>query len=137
MVAILMMPAKLATLGLLKIKVFWNKGWRHNFCLWSHQQHFIIWLNIADLVTWANFANSNLNFIGIWLEKPIFLRSVHGSSLIIWDWHLKFYINVAKWLKLKIRKFLGLISTVLEATGGKLVAGRGGFLPTPIVNRVN
>ena len=27
MVAILMMSAKLATLGLLKIKVFWNKGY--------------------------------------------------------------------------------------------------------------
>ena len=27
MVAILMMSAKLATLGLLKIKIFWNKGY--------------------------------------------------------------------------------------------------------------
>ena len=27
MVAILMMSAKMATLGLLKIKVFWNKGY--------------------------------------------------------------------------------------------------------------
>ena len=30
----------------------WNKGilkyrlWRHNFCLWRHQQNFIMWLNL-------------------------------------------------------------------------------------------
>ena len=33
MVAILMMPAKLATVGLLKIKIFWNKGYD---VLYSH-----------------------------------------------------------------------------------------------------
>ena len=39
MVTIFMMPAKMATLGLLKIKVFQNKG--YDFCSWCHQQNFI------------------------------------------------------------------------------------------------
>ena len=41
---------------------------------------------------------------------------------------LKFYTSVAKRLKLKVRKFLGLILTFVEVTGEKLV-GRGGILP--------
>ena len=50
---------------------------------------------------------------------------------------LKLYTNVAKGLKLKVRKFLGLIPTFVEVTGEKLVRGGGGgagevrfFLPS-------
>ena len=39
---------------------------------------------------------------------------------------LKFYNSVAKRLKLKFRKLLGLISTFAEVTGEKLVRGGGG-----------
>ena len=39
-VTILMMWAKMATLGLL---VFWNIGC-HNFCPWCHQQNFTTWI---------------------------------------------------------------------------------------------
>ena len=49
--------------------------------------------------------------------------------------NLRFYISVAKGLKLKVRKFWGLILTFVEVTGEKLVGGRGAFLP-PILNRV-
>ena len=35
--------------------------------------------------------------------------------------NLKFYTNVAKGLKLKVEKFLGLILTFVEVTGEKLV----------------
>ena len=48
---------------------------------------------------------------------------------------MKFYNNVAKGLKLKIRKVCGLIPTFVKVTGEKLVGG-GGFLATPILNRV-
>ena len=47
---------------------------------------------------------------------------------------LNFHTNVAKGLKLKVRKFLGLILTFVEVTGEKLV--EGAFLPPPILNRV-
>ena len=43
------------------------------------------------------------------------------------DLKLKFYISVAKGLKLKVRKFWWLIPTFVEITGEKLV-GVGAFL---------
>ena len=42
---------------------------------------------------------------------------------------LKFYTSMTKWLKLKDRKFWGLIPTFVEATGEKLL--RGPFCPSP------
>ena len=37
MAAVLMISAKLATSGLLKIKIIWNKGYDvNNFCPWHH-----------------------------------------------------------------------------------------------------
>ena len=46
--------------------------------------------------------------------------------------NLKFYTSVAQGLKLKVRKFWGLIPTFTEVTEQKLVAP-----PHPILNRVN
>ena len=49
--------------------------------------------------------------------------------------NLKFYTSLANRLKLKVRKFWGLIPTFLEVTGEKLVGGT--FLPPlPLLNRV-
>ena len=52
---------------------------------------------------------------------------------------LKFYTSMAKKLKLKVRKFWGLIPTFVEVTGEKMVGGGGAFYPhsLPILNRVN
>ena len=44
--------------------------------------------------------------------------------------NLKFYTSVAKGLKLKVKKFWGLISTFVEVTGEKLVGGP--FCPLPL-----
>ena len=44
--------------------------------------------------------------------------------------NLKFYTSVAKRLKLKVRKFKGLIPTFVEVTGEKLV-GRGALFGPP------
>ena len=48
----------------------------------------------------------------------------------------KFYTRVAKGLKLKVTKFLGLIPTFVKVTGENLVGGS--FCPSPphILNRV-
>lgn len=46
---------------------------------------------------------------------------------------VEFYSSTAKVLKLKVRKFLGLIPTFGDVAGEKLVGE--GFLP-PILNRV-
>ena len=53
--------------------------------------------------------------------------------------NLQFYTSVAKRLKLKVRKFWGLVPTFVEVTGEELI--RGAFLPPPplplpILNRV-
>ena len=50
--------------------------------------------------------------------------------------NLKFYTSLSKGLKLKVRKFWGLILTFVEVTGEKLVGVGVVFLP-PILIRVN
>ena len=92
-----MMSAKIATLGLLKITVFWNKGDDviihiddiTNKVL-SRDSNYIV-----DVFMWTKFGYSsssmrsyhNLSFIRIWTEKPLFLRGGLGWSSIVWDWH--------------------------------------------------
>ena len=112
-VTILIMPAKLATLGLLKIKIFWSKG--YDVIIPGYDVTDKIWLRdlryIVDLIMWPKFGNSsismrsyhNLNFIRIWKEKPLFFEG--------WPWlkfnnlglalgmALKFYTGLAKGLK--------------------------------------
>ena len=97
MVSILMMSAKLAALGLLKIKVFWNKGYSviiyvHDVTskILSPDSNYII-----DVVMWPKFGNSGIfkrevivtSILYEFHQKNNFLRSTLGSSLIIWDWH--------------------------------------------------
>ena len=62
MVAILMMSAKMATSGLLKIKVFWNKDYDVITSvndvinkLLSHDSKYIV-----DVVMWPKFGNSSI-----------------------------------------------------------------------------
>ena len=63
MVTILMMSAKLATLGLLKIIVFWNKGYDviisvHDVTskILSRDSNYIV-----DVVMWPKFGNSSIS----------------------------------------------------------------------------
>ena len=58
-------------------------------------------------------------------ENHFFLKSGLGSSGI--GIALTFYTSVAKVIKVKVRKFLGLIPSFVEVTGEKLVGGT--FLP--------
>ena len=98
MVSILMIPAKLATLGLLEIKAFWNKVcdvivfvYEVTNKVLSRDSSYIV-----DVVMWPKFGNlsismrevvNSFNYIRIWPDKPIFLRGAFGSSSIILDWH--------------------------------------------------
>ena len=63
MVVILMMSAKLATLGFLKIKVFWNKNYDVIICnydvtskILSRESNYIV-----DVVIWSKFGNSGVS----------------------------------------------------------------------------
>ena len=67
MVTILMMSAKRATLGLLKMKVFWNKGYNvitsvHDVTnkILSHDSNCIL-----DSVMWSKFDNSSLREVNV------------------------------------------------------------------------
>ena len=75
MVTILMMLAKIAALGLLKTKVFWNKDYEviisvHHVTITkilSRKSSYIV-----DVVMWLKFESChNLNFIRIWPEEPL------------------------------------------------------------------
>ena len=62
MATILMMSAKIATLGLLKIKVFWNKGYNVIISVYEVTSEILSHdLNhIVDVVTWPKFGNSSI-----------------------------------------------------------------------------
>ena len=62
MVKILMMSAKMATAALLKIKVFWNKGYYVIYYVYdvinkvlSRDSNYIV-----DMVMWPKFGNSSI-----------------------------------------------------------------------------
>ena len=77
------------------------------------------------------------------LLQPQFYKDLTRKTVFFegWSWFkfnnlglalsisLKFYSNVAKELKLKVRKFWELIPTFIEVTGEKLVGGEAFCTP--------
>ena len=63
MVTILMMSAKITTPGLLKIRVFWNKG--YDVMIFAYDVTIKILLRdsnyIVDVVMWPKFGNSSIS----------------------------------------------------------------------------
>ena len=130
------MSAKMATSGLLQITVFWNKGYEVTNKILSRDSN-----HIVDVVMWQKFGNSSFSMreviIILNFNKDLTRKTAFSEG---WSWfefnnlglalgmNLKFYINVAKGLKLKVRKFYGSVPTFVEVTGEKLV---GGILPAP------
>ena len=71
MVAILTMSANLATLGFLKMKLFWNKGYDviiyvYNVTnkIFSHGLHYIV-----DVAMWPHFGNSSIPITAVILAS--------------------------------------------------------------------
>ena len=62
MVKILMMSAKMATPALLKIKVFWNKGYYVLYSVYDFTKKILSDDSnyIMDVVMWAKFGNSSI-----------------------------------------------------------------------------
>ena len=58
MVTILMMSAKMATVGLIKIKVFWNKG--YDVVISVHDVAAKL-TQIIDVAMWPKFGNSSIS----------------------------------------------------------------------------
>ena len=64
------MPAKLATLGLYKIKKFWNKLRHHNFCLRRGSNY------IVNVAMWPKFGNSTIS-----MKEVIISSILYGFDL--------------------------------------------------------
>ena len=63
MVPILVMSAKLATLGFLKLKVFWNKGYDVIISIHGSTNKILLRDSnyILDVVMWPKFRNSSIS----------------------------------------------------------------------------
>ena len=137
MVTILMISAKMATQGLVKLKVFWNKDYYviisvHDVTnkTLSHDSHYIV-----DVLMWPKFGNSSISM------REVITTSILQGFFEGWSWFkfnnlgvalgttLNFYTSVAKGLKLKVRKLWCLILTFVEVAREKLVGAP--FCPHP------
>ena len=128
--AILMMSAKFATLDLLKLKGFWSKV--YDVIKMFMTKISIMWLklycrcgHVTKIWKLYNFYESSyhsLNFYKDLTRK----NNIFEGCLFKFN-NLRLALGMAKWLakglKLKVRKFCGLISLFVEATGEKLVGG--------------
>ena len=137
-----MMSAKMATSGLLKIKVFWNKGYYVINSVYdvtnkilSHDSIYIV-----DVVMWPKFGNTSVCIREVIITSILLGFDQKNRFFEEWSWFKvnnlglalggKFYTSLSKWLKLKVRRFWGLILTFEEVTGEKLV--RRPFCPPPL-----
>ena len=136
MVTILMMSAKLASPGLLKIKIFLNKG--YDITISDHDVTNKILLResncIVDAVMWPKFGDCSISMNKVIITSILYRFDLKNYFFEEWSWFtfnnfglalgmtLKFYTSVAKGLKLKVRKFWRLIptfATFVEITGEK------------------
>ena len=116
MVKILIMSAKIATLGLLKIKVFWNKGYNVMVSVRDVTKKILPRVSnyIVNVVMWPKFGHSSISMREVIVTFNCFkfnnLRLAFGMAT-------KFYVSVAKGLKLKARKFWRPVPTFVEVAG--------------------
>ena len=142
-VTILMMSANIATPGLHKIKAFWRKCFNVIISVYDVTNKILSRDSSCNVnvVMWPKFGNSIISV----KEKPQFYKDLTRKTAFFEglarfkfnNWglalgtNLKFYTNVAKGLKLKSRKFCGLIFTFAEVTKEKLIRGPFWFTPSP------
>ena len=144
MITILMMPANMATLGLIKIKVFWNNVYEVIISAHDFSKKFYHMPQIILLMLSCDQSLVTLAFLWEKLSQPQFYKDLTRKTAFFegWSWfkfnnlglalgtNLKFYTSVAKKSILRVIKFLGLIPRFVRVTGEKLVE-EGVFLPLP------
>ena len=86
---------------------------------------------IVDVVTWPKFANFSVSMRKVIITS--ILLKFDQKNRFLWGWFkfnklelaldktLQFYAIMSKMLKLKVKKFWGLIPTFVEVTSEKLV----------------
>ena len=132
------MSAKMATLGYVKIKAFWSKGYDviisvHDVTkkILTRDSNYTV-----DVVMWLKLGNCSISMKKVW--QPQFYKNLTRKTTFFegWCWFkfinlalalsmaLKFYTNMAKKLELKeSQKALGANSSCVEVTVEKLVWG--------------
>ena len=150
MVTILMMSAKMVTLGLLKIKLIWNNGYDVIIFVYGAINN-ILSCDSNDIlygIIWPKFGNSSISMREVIITSilSVFDQKNHYFFFFLggrgwWSWfkfnnlglvrgtNLKLYSSVEKRLKLKFKMFWGLIPTFVEATWEKQIGQT--FLPAP------
>ena len=123
MITVLMMSAKFAIPGLLKINLFWNKD--YGAIISGHGVVNKILLCDSNVDIWPKFGNASISSLVSQFFKDLTKFNKLGEALVM---VLKFYSIVAKVLRLKVRKFWGLILTFGESAGEKPVV-RVSLLP--------
>ena len=116
MITVLMMSAKFAIPGLLKINLFWNKD--YGAIISGHGVVNKILLCDSNVDIWPKFGNASISSLVSQFFKDLTKFNKLGEALVM---VLKFYSTVAKVLRLKVRKFWGLILTFGEVAGEKPV----------------
>ena len=131
--------------GLLRIQIFQNKGYDviipdydvTNKILPRESNY-----NVDAVQSYSDQSLVTVAFLWLKLSKPQFYKDLTWKTAFFeeWSWFKfnnlrmaldmtsKFYTSVAKELKLKVRRFWGLISTFAKVTGEKLV---GRLLSSP------
>ena len=130
MYIILMMSAKMARSGFLKITVFWNNAYDVIISVKASSTKFYHVIQILLYMCSCDQSLAILAFLWKKLSQPQFYKELNRKIAFFEGWscfkfnnlrlplgtNLKFYISVAKGLKLKVRKFWGLIPTFVEVT---------------------
>ena len=140
-ITIFMMSAKVASARLLKLKIFWNKGYDVIVSVHGVTSRILSSdsNDMVDVIMLPKFGNTskersyhNLNFIRTWPEKPLFFKSWSFDNLgLALGMALKFYTSLAKMLKIKSRKFWGTNSYVCRSCRKKAGKWRRGLFAPP------
>ena len=83
-----LISAKLATPGIVEIKIFWNTG----YGVKNHVHDITKTLSrdakyIVDLLMWLRFGDSSVSKREVFVTSEFFVCGGLSSSLIIWDWY--------------------------------------------------
>ena len=127
MVIILTMSAKLANLDLLKIKVFWNKGYIAITSFHDVTNKIISCdsNNIVDVVMWPKFGNSSIS-----MREVINVIRIWSGKLLFWgDEVVLVQVQSKSQSQSKSQKVFGVNSYVCRNYRGKLVWGLSAPLP--------
>ena len=109
LVIFLMMSAEMATPGLFRLTVLWSKCYYAIILVGNSS------ISFREVITTAISLGLDQKSRFSW-EVVLVQFQEFGTGT-----NLKFYTSVAKVLKLKVRKFWGLIFTFAEVRGEKLV----------------